>query len=133
MVYPNGGTPVPQSRGWSLEHLFSGPVPDDVGFLLALIDRLKTDYCIDADRVYMSGHGNGASMTNTFASVHANVLAAIAPVSGAWITTFNLPESLLTPNAPLPVWTWRGQNENFTTGLQPRPVQDQRQKQFWIA
>ena len=48
-------------------------------------------------------------------------------------TTFNLPTSLLKPDAPLPVWEWRGQNENFTTGSEPRNVQDQQQLQFWTA
>lgn len=131
VVYPNGG--IRQSSGWSWNTYFQAPSPDDVGFPLALINRLKGDYSINANRVYMSGHSNGASMTNTFASVHTDVLAAIAPVSGAWITTFGSPESLLMPNTPIPVWTWRGQRETFTTGQQSRPVQDQLQKQFWMA
>lgn len=131
VAFPNGGVRV-SSGGWQWNTYFQDPSPDDVGFLLVLIRRLQTDYHIDDSRIYLSGHSNGASMTNTFAGVHANLLAAIAPVNGAWITTFGLPESLLAPNAPLPVWTWRGQNENFTTGLQPRPVQDQLQKQFWV-
>lgn len=105
---------------------------DDVGWLLALLNRLQADYTIDAARVFMTGHSNGASMTNSFAGRHAERLTAIAPVSGAWITTFGLSEDLLMPSVPLPVWTWRGERENFTTGLLPRNVQDQQQKQFWM-
>ena len=133
-VFPNGGLPGGNgTNSFQWNTYFQQTTPDEVGFLMALIKRLESDYRIDLTRIYMTGHSNGASMTNTFAGVHASVLAAIAPVSGAWITTFNLPTSLLKPDAPLPVWEWRGQNENFTTGSEPRNVQDQQQLQFWTA
>jgi hypothetical protein len=83
----------------------------------------------------MTGYSNGASMVTTFAGEHAELLAAIAPLSGHWITTFYPPsydaESLLTPRRSIPVWIWRGSLENFVTGYLPRNVQDEQAKLFW--
>lgn len=133
VVYPNGGTDARDGENFTWNTYFQKPAPNDVDFLLALINRLKSEYKIDTARIYMSGHSNGASMTNTFASVYTDILAAIAPVNGAWITGFDLPESSLKPNAPIPVWIWRGERETFQTGSQPRNVQDQNQKIFWTT
>lgn len=52
---------------------------DDVGFLSKLIDRLREDFRVDADRVYAAGHSNGAIMCYRLACELAGKLAAIAP------------------------------------------------------
>jgi polyhydroxybutyrate depolymerase len=137
VVYPTGGQPVGTNgkfawNDWS----FSGAAPDDLSFLDALIARVQTDFGTDACRTYMTGFSNGAMMTNSFVAVHADKVAAIAPVSGGWITAYGGSEAELTPALPVPVWTWRGSNETFVTGVgknsRSRTQQDQEQLAFWI-
>lgn len=138
VAYPDGGLPAGANGGrvWNTWEL-TGAAPDDSGFLAALIDRLQADFGIAACRVYMTGFSAGAMMTNTFAALHADRIAAIAPVSGGWITAYGGMESQLSPVRAVPTWIWRGSNETFTTGTgknaRPRDVQDQEQRAFWVA
>ena len=55
---------------------------DDVGFLSALADRLVPDFGIAPGRVFATGMSAGAFMTNRLACQRADLVAAIAPVSG---------------------------------------------------
>lgn len=54
---------------------------DDVGFLKAIIAKLKTDTCVDSKRVYVSGFSNGGGLTHRMGCDAADVIAAIAPMS----------------------------------------------------
>jgi len=56
---------------------------DDVGFLRALIDKLESEYAVDARRVYVTGISNGGMMSYRAACELADKVAAIAPVEGA--------------------------------------------------
>src|ERR1700690_1459365 len=56
---------------------------DDVGYLRALIDKLESDYAIDAKRVFVTGISNGGMMSYRVACELADKVAAIAPVEGA--------------------------------------------------
>jgi polyhydroxybutyrate depolymerase len=51
---------------------------DDVGFINTLIDRLITDYTIDAERIYVTGFSNGAIMGYRLACELSDRLAAVA-------------------------------------------------------
>ena len=53
---------------------------DDVGFIRAIIEKLRTDICIDAKRIYASGFSNGGGLTHRMGCDAADVIAAIAPV-----------------------------------------------------
>jgi len=138
VVYPTGGQPVGTNGkfAWN-DWEFSGAAPDDISFLDALIARVQADYGTDACRTYMTGFSNGAMMTNSFVAVHADKVAAIAPVSGGWITAYGGSEAELTPAQPVPVWTWRGSNETFVTGVgkssRSRTQQDEEQLAFWLG
>lgn len=54
---------------------------DDVGFLMALLDDVTDDLCIDERRVYSTGMSNGAIMSYRLACEQADRIAAIAPVA----------------------------------------------------
>jgi len=54
---------------------------DDVGFLKAIISKLKADTCIDSKRVYVSGFSNGGGLTHRMGCDAADVIAAIAPMA----------------------------------------------------
>lgn len=137
VVYPNGGNPTGTSGSFTWNDWeFNGGAPDDVGFLAALIARIHAVYGTDPCRTYMTGFSNGAMMTNTFVAIHADKVAAIAPVSGGWITAYAGNESELSPSGPVPAWIWRGSNETFVTGVganaRSRTQQDQEQLAFWV-
>ncbi|RDV39403.1 polyhydroxybutyrate depolymerase [Bradymonadaceae bacterium TMQ3] len=54
---------------------------DDVGFVMALLDSLETQLCIDTSRVYSTGMSNGAIMSYRLACEASERIAAIAPVA----------------------------------------------------
>jgi polyhydroxybutyrate depolymerase len=70
---------------------------DDIGFLGALVDRMRHDLCIDGRRVFVTGFSNGAGMSATLACDRSDMFAAAAPVSGV-----NINQSC-APSKPGPV------------------------------
>jgi poly(3-hydroxybutyrate) depolymerase len=75
-VYPDGiddgdGTGWPNTGG------------RDVEFFDALLSHLKSSYCVDAERVFSTGHSYGGMMSFTLGCQRAADLRAIAPVAGA--------------------------------------------------
>lgn len=80
----------------------------DVDYLLALIAHLKETLPIDPERIYMSGFSNGSGMTQSFAAIHPELLAAIAPFN----SRYSQPEAVRTLSAQvkarydyrMPVW-----------------------------
>lgn len=79
VVYPNAIGLYREKPYWN-----DGRVPevDDVSFISRLIDELADKLSIDANRVYITGFSNGASMTNRLGIELGNKIAAIAPVAG---------------------------------------------------
>ncbi len=138
VVYPDGGVQfgTQGTFAWNAWK-FGGEAPDDAGFLSALIAQVHAQYGTDPCRTYMTGFSSGAMMANSFVALHDDQVAAIAPVSGGWITAYGGDESALSPSGPVATWTWRGSNENFSTGTgassRPRSQQDQEQLGFWLA
>lgn len=55
---------------------------NDVGFLVALVTKLRDQFAVPAGRVFATGMSNGGFMSNRLACDRADVFAAIAPVSG---------------------------------------------------
>lgn len=70
---------------------------DDVGFLLKLINYLCTQYSIDKNRIYITGHSNGARMTYRAFYELSWLFAAAAPVAG-----FLVYEDEKFPQFPVP-------------------------------
>ena len=56
---------------------------DDVGFVRDVVSDLATRYPIDNDRIYSTGHSNGAGMTYRLAAEAGDLIAAAVPVAGA--------------------------------------------------
>ncbi len=87
-VYPDGTGPFSghlltwnagdHCCGWARDHAI-----DDSGFLLAVLDDLAMHTAVDQDRIYVTGHSNGAMMAYRFASEHAERVSAVIPVAGA--------------------------------------------------
>jgi len=56
---------------------------DDVGFCKAVVADIRDRVVIDTDRVFVTGHSNGAMMCHRLAREAADVFKGIAPVAGA--------------------------------------------------
>ncbi|RLF40695.1 MAG: polyhydroxybutyrate depolymerase [Thermoplasmata archaeon] len=56
---------------------------DDVGFIRELIKTLEGKYNIDSNRIYITGHSNGAMLTYRLGAELSDIVAAIAPVAGS--------------------------------------------------
>ncbi len=79
LVYPNS-----PDMSWNAGTCcaFSAMSRNDVGFAMALIQKIQSETCIDSKRIYTTGMSNGAFMTYALGCEHADVFAAIAPVAG---------------------------------------------------
>ena len=71
---------------------------DDSGYVLGIIDKIKSDYNVDANRVFLIGHSNGGFMSYRAAYEHSNTIAAIASLAGA-----NHIEAREAPDSPVHV------------------------------
>jgi polyhydroxybutyrate depolymerase len=105
VVYPDGidlswadgrGASVPDRQG-----------VDDVGFLVALANRLTQDFGIDPGRVFATGMSAGAFMANRLACSRADVFAAVAPVAGTLGSAFPC-----NPSQPVSVLSIHGTADN---------------------
>ena len=88
LAYPDG---TRESRGdrnqfWNASDAccnFMGSKVDDSAYLLKLIERIRTTYKIDPERIFLVGHSNGGFMSYRFAYDHSDTVAALVSVAGA--------------------------------------------------
>lgn len=101
VVYPDG-----LDQTW---HDGSGTEGDaDKQFIRDLIKSLENRYRIDPKRIYATGISNGGGMTNRLGCDMADLIAAIAPNSGA----YNFWQDC-HPSRPVPVLAFHGLNDNI--------------------
>ncbi|KAH7032651.1 Alpha/Beta hydrolase protein [Microdochium trichocladiopsis] len=87
VVYPEAtfedGT---TQRMWQIAPEMAAQGIDDVGYVLAILDDVRSHICIDNARIYASGMSQGGGMTNLLACSPdtAAIFAAYAPVAGAY-------------------------------------------------
>ena len=62
---------------------FFGSNVDDVGYIKDLIDAIKLEYNVDANRVYLVGHSNGGFLSYEVAYNHPSTIAAVVSLAGA--------------------------------------------------
>jgi len=100
VVYPDG-----LNHAW---HDGSGAEGNaDKQFVRDLIMNLENQYSIDTKRIYATGFSNGGGMTNRLGCDMADLIAAIAPNSGA----YNLWQDC-HPARPVPVLAFHGLDDN---------------------
>ncbi|OGQ17134.1 MAG: hypothetical protein A2138_23755 [Deltaproteobacteria bacterium RBG_16_71_12] len=103
VLYPNG-----IDRRWNdLRQLTLEPSKrfagaDDVGFVLALVDRLIAEGTVDPARVYVAGHSNGGFLALTLACTHAERFAGVGVVAAT------LPKTACALGRPLPLMLFHG-------------------------
>ena len=110
VVYPGGLPALDGETGWddcrSDNRVASGA--DDVGFLAALIDRVRGQYGLSNRQMFMAGGSNGAMMTHAFAISRAGLLGAAATSSGSLAAKPKLGLCAMGPEAPLPMMIVHG-------------------------
>jgi polyhydroxybutyrate depolymerase len=79
---------------------------EDVTFVEALIDRLASQYCVDAARVFAAGFSNGGYMAYRLMCQLSSKIAAIASVEGA------LGVRDCTPERPISVIAFNGTEDD---------------------
>ena len=82
--------------------------PDDVAFLLGLLDTVSSQYSIDPNRVYSTGMSNGGFMSYRLACEAADRFAAIASVTGSMA---DLVYSDCSPSRVVPVMEVHGTSD----------------------
>lgn len=75
----------------------------DLKFIRDLIRHLENQLSIDPAHIYATGISNGAQMANRLGCEHADIIAAIAPVSGGYP-----PSQECLPVRPVPVVAFHG-------------------------
>lgn len=75
-VYPDG-----IDRRWNDGRLEERNNIDDVGFILAILDRIGKELAVDPKRVFSTGISNGGFMSQRLAAECSEKFAAIAPVA----------------------------------------------------
>ncbi len=103
--------------GWTL-----GSTANDIGFTLALIDSLSSQYNIDSSRIYSTGFSNGGFFSFELACQVGEKIAAIASVGGSMTPqTFNN----CNPDHFTPVLQFHGTSDNtvpYTGAGFSRPI-----------
>ena len=84
IVHPQGLLNSSGETHWNVGQI--GTSINDIDFISTLLDSLSLEYNIDSDRVYSTGMSNGAYMSYRLACELSDKIAAIAPVSGSYIS-----------------------------------------------
>lgn len=109
LVYPQG-TCLDGYPHWNAA--LDGPdnksEAEDLGFIVALIDELATQYQIDEERVYACGYSNGAFFSYALACYQSDKIAAIGSVSGTMLDT----SATCTPTHPLAMINLHGTEDD---------------------
>lgn len=84
-VYPHSTVNPAGGMSWDTDTVAGATM--NVRFVSDLLNSLQATFCIDAHRIYATGHSSGGGMTNVLACTLAGRIAAFAPVSGAFYLT----------------------------------------------
>lgn len=114
VAYPDGTplTPLRRARVWNGGRC-CGPAadgvddagdPDDVAFLVAVIDDIAATHAVDPDRVFVTGHSNGSIMAVRLACERADRIAAVASQAGPLVTD----DGACRPSRPVSVVALHG-------------------------
>ena len=85
-INPDGTTDPQGNQFWNATDAccdFYNSGTDDSGYILDLINAVKAEYNVDADRVFLVGLSNGAFMSYRMAGEYSNAVSAIVSQAGA--------------------------------------------------
>ena len=106
-AYPDGMVDPMHKHFWNATDAccdLYGSKVDDSTYLSDLIKKVESLYTVDAKRVYLIGHSNGAFMSFRLACDHADQITAIAALNGAMWSDL----SRCQPSHPVSILDIRG-------------------------
>jgi poly(3-hydroxybutyrate) depolymerase len=76
--------PSDGNKRWNTSNTFDRiPDVDDVGFVLAIIDKISTQYAVDSNNIHVFGWSNGGFMANRLACEHPQIFTSIFSFAGS--------------------------------------------------
>lgn len=121
-------------RGWLLGP-FAGPAEgmEDIYFIQELLDWLTSNYSIDSNKIFATGHSWGGDMTAVVGCFLGNKFAAIAPVAANRPYWFESEPGALKCTGSPAVWTFFGNNDDYFGENEPNKGDFGReQNRFWM-
>ena len=100
---------------------FEGAKPDDVGYLMGIIEDVEKTYAVDDKRIYAFGHSNGGFMINRLACDQADKFAAFVSLAGE---TY-LDQTKCAASAPIAYLQVQG-DADMTVAVRRRPPREHR-------
>ena len=86
LAYPDGTTNQRDLQFWNATEAccnFFGADVDDVAYLSAVVDHVRSLHAVDPQRIYLAGHSNGGFMSYRVACERADLFAAVVSLAGA--------------------------------------------------
>ncbi|HSV72486.1 MAG TPA: prolyl oligopeptidase family serine peptidase [Chthonomonadales bacterium] len=87
------------------------------GAIMAMLTRLRRDYRVDRDRVYLTGISQGGNGTWVIGSRRPEIWAAIAPICG-----YGDPAAIGPGLTNVPVWAFHGEADPVVPASQTRDI-----------
>ncbi|MGK0361049.1 MAG: polyhydroxybutyrate depolymerase [Bradymonadia bacterium] len=118
--------------GWQLgPNGFNATGDEDLQFTAALLDHMQDTYCIDLDRVFVTGHSWGGDMAHVVSCFLGDRVRASAPAAANdpyWFRTANGPAACAGQVA---VWSFFGiADDHFN--LDPPGTYGDNARDFWL-
>ena len=99
---------------------------EDVAFIDAMIDYMKKNYCIDADRVFVTGQSWGGDFSSALACLRGDVFRASVPVAANGIYYLQSPTVVCQGSAA--IWEMHGKGDAYFDITLGEEVRD-----YWIG
>lgn len=103
VVYPQGTTGKSPARGWNTGH-HPYITANDILFVSNILNTLQSNLCINPNQIYATGFSNGGGFVAELACKMSNRIAAFAPISGSYVTSF----SSCTTKRPISIIEFHG-------------------------
>jgi polyhydroxybutyrate depolymerase len=117
-VFPDGIGTEPGRLTWNA-HFCCGVAlaqkSDDVGFIVALVDRIAAELPVDRQRIYLAGMSNGGMFAYQLAAARPDLFAAVAAVSATIGGTSRdgEPFVIAPPDRPMSVMIIHGRRDPY--------------------
>lgn len=99
---------------------------EDVAFIDAMVTYMKTNYCIDAERVFVTGQSWGGDFASALACLRGDVFRASVPVAANGIYYLQSPDVVCQGSAA--IWEMHGKGDPYFDITLGEEVRD-----YWIA
>lgn len=87
VAYPQGTPDADGLLGWNTG-LHKDIRANDVLFVSNMLNQIQNNLCVNPQQIYATGFSNGGGFVNMLALRFSNRIAAFAPVSGSYVSSF---------------------------------------------